>query len=277
MLLVEDLSLQYCPSMEGVDNGDMWRTAWSPDGRYLYAGGEFERAGKHSVRHWDDGGRGAPRDVAAASAKGVTYLAPRPRGGVYFASSEPALGAIDENHHKLFEWRSPAADFRAMDSDFRLSADGAQVYFKFAPDGGETALFALAARALTRDAPPPGADFAAPPVSTPAMAVANWQGSYAPTLNGAALPLLPYERAESYAVAPDESGILLGTRWRVIRYNSSANEMWSFQAPGETWALNITADGRLAAATFGDGSIRWYRMAEAEGGPLIGRIIFLNP
>ena len=143
MLLVEDLSLQYCPSMEGVDNGDMWRTAWSPDGRYLYAGGEFERAGKHPVRRWDDGGRGAPRDVAAASAKGVTYLAPRAAGGVYFAGSEPALGAIDENHHKLFEWRSPAADFRAMDSDFRLSADGAQVYFKFAPDGGETARLSL--------------------------------------------------------------------------------------------------------------------------------------
>ncbi len=67
VLLVEDLSLQYCPQMEDVDNGDMWRTAWSRDGRYLYAGGEFERAGRHPVRRWDDGGRGRPLDVAAAS------------------------------------------------------------------------------------------------------------------------------------------------------------------------------------------------------------------
>ena len=262
VLSAEDLSLQFCPSMEGVDNGDMWRTAWSADGRFLYTGGEFERAGTHPVRRWDDGGRGRPQDVAAASAKGVTYLAPRAAGGVYFAGSEPALGAIDENHIKLFEWRSRAADFRDMGSDFRLSANGAQVYFKFASGGGATALFALETRALKLDPPAPGADFAPPLLKTPAMAVANWQGSYAPTLNGAALPLFPYERAESYAVAPDQSGILLGTRWRVIRYGANANEMWSFQAPGETWALNITTDGRLAAAAFGDGSIRWYRMAD---------------
>ncbi|MFP6688085.1 MAG: WD40 repeat domain-containing protein, partial [Alphaproteobacteria bacterium] len=38
--------------------------------------------------------------------------------------------------------------------------------------------------------------------------------------------------------------------------------MWSFQAPGEAWALNITPDGRLAAGAFGDGSIRWYRMSD---------------
>ena len=38
--------------------------------------------------------------------------------------------------------------------------------------------------------------------------------------------------------------------------------IWSFHAPGETWALNITPDGRLAVGAFGDGSIRWYRMTD---------------
>ncbi|MEE8171627.1 MAG: caspase family protein, partial [Alphaproteobacteria bacterium] len=169
----------------------------------------------------------------------------------------------DENHNKLFEWRSRAVDFRDMGSDFKLSADGSQVYFRFATGSDATALFALEARALILDPPPPGEDFTPPMLNTPAMRVANWQGSYAPTLNGAALLLQPYERAESYAVAPGGSGILLGTRWRVIRYGANANLIWSFQAPGETWALNITPDGRLAVAAFGDGSIRWYRMRDA--------------
>jgi len=268
VLLVEDLALQFCPRMDDVDNGDMWRTAWSPDGKYLYAGGEFERAGAHPVRRWENGGRGQPQDVAAASAKGVTYLAPRAEGGVYFASSEPALGAIDENHIKLFEWRSHAADFRDMGSDFKISANGSEVYFNFssessgASEGGGAALFTLEARTLLLDPPAPGKNFTPPILQSAALAVADWQGSYAPTLNGAALALLPYERAESYAVAPDASGILLGTRWRMIRYGANANEIWSFQAPGETWALNITADGRLAVGAFGDGSIRWYRMTD---------------
>ena len=262
VLLAEDLSLQFCPKMDDVDNGDMWRTVWSHDGRYLYAGGEFERAGQHPVRRWDDGGRGEPEDVAAASAKGDTYLVPRAEVGVYFASSEPALGAIDEHHNKLFEWRSRAADFRGMGSDFKLSADGSEVYISLQSGSDAAALFALGQRALILDPPSPGADFTPPILNTTALKVANWQGSYAPTLNGAALALLPYERAESYAVAPDESGILLGTRWRVVRYGADAREMWSFQAPGETWALNITPDSRLAVGAFGDGSIRWYRMRD---------------
>ncbi|MDA0231296.1 MAG: hypothetical protein O3B21_14065 [Proteobacteria bacterium] len=212
VLLVENLALQFCPRMNDVDNGDMWRTAWSSDGKYLYAGGEFKRAGAHPVRRWEDGGRGQAQDVAAASAKGVTYLAPRAEGGVYFASSEPALGAIDENHVKLFEWRSHAADFRDMGSDFKLSADGSEVYFKFSSERSEAALFTLQARTLLLDPPPPAENFTPPILQSTALAVADWQGSYAPTLNGAALALLPYERAESYAVTPDASGILLGTR-----------------------------------------------------------------
>jgi len=212
VLLVDDLSLQFCPQMDDVDNGDMWRTAWSPDGKYLYAGGAFERGGTHPVRRWENGGRGQPQDVAAASAKGVTYLAPRAEGGVYFASSEPALGAIDENHIRLFEWRSHAADFRDMGSDFRISANGSEVYFNFASEESGAALFTLAERTLLLDPPPPGKNFTPPLLDTPALAVADWKGSYAPPLNGRALPLLPYERAESYAVTPDASGILLGTR-----------------------------------------------------------------
>ncbi len=140
-----------------------------------------------------------------------------------------------------------------MGNAFKLSADGAQVYFSFAGGG---AMFELEQRALILNPPAPREEFSPPLSRTPAMTVADWQGSYAPLLNGAQLPLLPYKRTESYALLPDDSGILLGTRWRVIRYGIDANVMWSFQAPGEAWALNITPDGRLAAGAFGDGSIR---------------------
>ena len=82
VLSAEDLSLQFCPRMDDIDYGDMWRTALSPDSKYLYADGKFERDGAHPVRRWNQGGRGAPQDVAAASAKDVTFLAPRSEGGV---------------------------------------------------------------------------------------------------------------------------------------------------------------------------------------------------
>ena len=163
----------------------------------------------------------------------------------------------------MFEWRSHAADFRNLGRDFKLSADGSEVYFSFGANAETTALFALDTRALTLSPPPSSGDgFTSTLLKSPALSVADWQGSYAPTLNGAALTLQPYERTESNAIVPDESGILLGTRWRVIRFGADGGVRWSFQAPGETWALNITPDSRLAVGAFGDGSIRWYRMAD---------------
>ena len=32
--------------------------------------------------------------------------------------------------------------------------------------------------------------------------------------------------------------------------------------PGVAWAVNVSGDGRLAVAAFGDGTIRWFRLAD---------------
>ena len=34
------------------------------------------------------------------------------------------------------------------------------------------------------------------------------------------------------------------------------------QAPSVAWAVNISSDGRLAVAGFGDGTLRWFRLQD---------------
>ncbi len=62
-----DLKPLFSPDTAGVDNGDLRSVAWSADGRYLYAGGEYrDGSGSYPIRRWSDGGRGAATEMAAA-------------------------------------------------------------------------------------------------------------------------------------------------------------------------------------------------------------------
>ena len=49
------------------DNLDFRAVAWSPDGRFLYAGGSYRLKGVRQIRRWADGGRGQFTDLSAKS------------------------------------------------------------------------------------------------------------------------------------------------------------------------------------------------------------------
>jgi len=54
-----DLSALFSPDTAGIDNGDLASVAWSADGRFLYAGGEYEdSSGGCPIFRWDEGGKG---------------------------------------------------------------------------------------------------------------------------------------------------------------------------------------------------------------------------
>lgn len=87
----------------------------------------------------------------------------------------------------------------------------------------------------------------------------HWQNSDQPRLNGRPLALEPYETARSLAIAPDADSFVIGTSWYLRRLDRSGVTDWQVTTPDTAWGVNISADGRLAVAAFGDGTIRWYR------------------
>jgi hypothetical protein len=54
----------------------------------------------------------------------------------------------------------------------------------------------------------------------------------------------------------------LGTSWFLRAFDELGEPLWSQIVPGEVWAVNITGDGRLVVAAYGDGTIRWHRMTD---------------
>jgi hypothetical protein len=105
-------------------------------------------------------------------------------------------------------------------------------------------------------------DFLKPDVTS--LNITNWEDSAEPTLNGGPMPMFPGDLSHAIAIAPDTKSFLNATSDYLIRFDPQGGVLWRQPAPAEGWGANVSGDGKLAVAAFGDGSIRWYRMAGGE-------------
>lgn len=257
-----DLSPLFAPSTDSVDNGSLCNVAWSADGRALFAGGRYETSGQFAIRYWSNGGNGQWRDVAVASST-IMQILPTRDGGVVFGAADPALGRVNANGKRTLFVPAATADYRDMLEKFLLSADGTRIQFGYQYGGKLPARFSLTERQLATDATSSASLGLAPPV-TSGIAVSDWKSTYAPKLNVRVLKLAQNEMSYCLAILPDQSHFLLGTSFGLHLFDHSGGELWQKEIPAAAWSVNISGDGRLAVAALGDGTIRWYRMADRQ-------------
>ncbi len=257
-----DLHLLYAPAPTGMDNGSLSNVAWSPDGHWLYAGGRYQHQGRHALRRWADGGRGRFQDFPLSPSV-ITDLHPLADGRLLFGAEDPHWGGMDEEGNRIFQQTRAMADFRAVGEHFCLSQDGGQVVFGLEQGGTALVRFSLAEGRLE---PAPTADSSLKPPITVAngLMITDWRETAAPHLNGRPLSMDPYDYAHCLASAPDNKSFLLGTDGSLRRFNRLGRRSWRVEVPGAVWGVNISGDGRLAVAALGDGTIRWYRMANGR-------------
>jgi hypothetical protein len=70
--------------------------------------------------------------------------------------------------------------------------------------------------------------------------------------------------SRSLAIVPTQSRFLLGTDFCLRLFDRNGKELWQAPIPEVAWSVNISGDGRLAVAAFGDGTIRWYRITDGK-------------
>jgi WD40 repeat protein len=261
LLSATDLRRVGSADTRGVD-GNFIALAWSPLGDFLYGAGRYERNGRHPIRRWSNHGQGPAQDSAEALAT-VTRLQALPDERVAFTTQGGTVGILDRTMRLTWVRRPETADFRNQASTLRASQDGTVVDFAFDRFGDTPVRFSLLTKSLSAGDP---SDTTLAPAVTEAkgMEVLNWSRSANPTLNGAPLQLRPHDEALSLAIAPDAGSFLLGTSWRLIRYDSQGRVLWDLETPGETWAVDITGNGKLAIAAFSDGTIRWLRLRDGQ-------------
>jgi WD40 repeat protein len=258
----EDLVPLYEPDTTGVDDGNLLSVAWSADGQWLYAGGQYRIQGVFPIRRWAAGGRGTATNSPAAQ-NTIQGLLPLAVGAVVFGAAGPAWGVLDAAGQPQRVQGPAIADFRGLREGFRLAPDGATVQFGYEAGGWKRARFAMRDRALTFEQATDRA-LTAPITSASGLEVRNWRGATTPTLNGTALKLWTYERSQSLALTPDGQHVLLGADFSLRLFDRRGMEQWRIPISAAAEAVNIAGNGQVAAAAFGDGTIRWYRLRDAQ-------------
>jgi WD40 repeat protein len=262
IMSVPELRSLAAPNVAGLTGGSLSQVAWTADSA-LIAGGQYFAPGTGSpIVRWADHGRGR-RTVLAAADGSVAGIVPLADGGFVYATADPAFGRYDARGDRVLDYRPNIADFRNQTDKLRVAPDGTKVAFGLNKGGTPPAWFDAATRRLIVGNPP------APwrTADTASLPIRDWQENAAPTLAGRPLKLEKNEISHGIAIAPDRNSFLLGTNLYLYRFGSGGEEIWSVPVQGEAWAVNVSADGRLAIAALADGTIRWYRYE--DGQPLL--------
>jgi hypothetical protein len=264
VLSAEDLGLLY--SADTADtNSSLDFVAWSRDGRFLYAGGQYNKGGWDPIRRWRDGGRGEFTEHRVAL-NTIFGLEPLSDGRLAVGAADPLLAVLGPDGEEAWKQEGVIAVFRGQlgANAILLSARGDVVRFGFEQQGERPARFSLAEGQLELD--PANDPALRGPVTqgVPGLEVTDWEDTTSPKLNDAPLSLKTYETSRSLAIAPGGQKFLLGTEWYLRLFDRGGDQLWRVDAPGIAWAVNISGDGRLAVVGYGDGTIRWHRMSDGQ-------------
>lgn len=249
------LRLEFEPDTRGISGGNLMTVTWSTDGQFLYAGGRYQDQSGTSVVRWSSAGRGT-RTILPAADNSVMSLRSYGRSGVLFGTADPALGTINDQGQTVIVRGPEIPDLRnKTGSAFTVSSDGFSVRFGLEYGDQKPIRFDLIHRQTLHDAPATS-DLQPPRIEATAMKFEDWKDATTPKLNGKALTLQSYEISRSLTIAPDGQRFVLGTEWWLRLFDREGREQWQRPVPGAVWGVNISGDGRLIVAAYGDGTVR---------------------
>jgi WD40 repeat protein len=248
------------PNVDDLSNGNLASVTWSKDGETLYAGGRYHVGNRAPVLAWAKAGQGERRALPAGS-DAVMGLRALPDGRLLVAAQDPFLALLEFDGTPGWAHTSPKASFRHQYYKLGVSTDGTIVDFEFELADKSPLRFDLGALKLSSD--PPADGQTRRPKQT-GLDVEGWFDGLSPTLGGKAIKLKRYEMSRSLAVHPDGGRFVLGADWTLRAIDAKGERLWTRQVPGVVRAINISGDGRLVVAAYGDGTIRWHRMDDGR-------------
>jgi WD40 repeat protein len=273
------LQLRYEPDIAGANTTDqgLCVVSFSQDGRYLLAGGYYKkRSGDKAWRHiriWQNQGKGRYTDYPA-SQNTIIDLKPLKNNDFLVAGTYPDFARMTYAGKKVFYKEAETHDHRSDDrSHFRTNAQGS--VFTVTPYGRSPLMFDVATRTLSTGHTLPNlSSLSGYTDQIAGLTVTDWKSTYSPKINGRNVQFLrELEICRSTDVASTNKRAILGTDWYLYCADASGSKLWETPLQAEACAVKISGNDKAVLAALGDGTIRWYRMA--DGAPLLS--LYIHP
>lgn len=255
-----DLSLLYQPIITGTDKaGNVNKLSFSSDGTSLYGGGSYAKVEdgdwKYVLRKWNDAGKQDYTDVRLLQ-NSVMDIKPLPNGSMAVIGSYPDVAVIAESGKIIWYHAADNNDFAAREkAHLRINNSGTAI--GFTPVHQQPLSFDIASRSLVQEE----SVYPSPTDKNAGTEVTEW-GSYNPLVNTHKISLLDYETGYSTDVNSDGKEFILGTSWDIYKLDLFAKQLWKTATPDAAFAVNISGNDKTVVAALGDGTIRWYSMAD---------------
>lgn len=256
-----DLSLLTTPDLRNMrDQATLPALAWTHDGESICAGGDYRGPDQNPIYCWSSGGRGGLTKVPVVRQR-LADFATLAAGGILFVAEDPAIGMLAAKGAAPVLRPSNSLDWGTGTAQLHVNNDGSLIQFDLPRENGTSFYFAVnepssvpaqSQLSQLRPALQQSAFFS----------IADWHNHYRPQVNGKVLPLENYEMSRAYAIASDESALLLGTEWALRLYDRSLNLQWMRPLSSVARTVTISGGNRFAIAALSDGTIRWFRMRD---------------
>lgn len=263
----KDLKPLYKPDTTGTtrQGSFLGGAVFSSDGKTLYAGGYYLKTENgvdlYLIRAWTKGGEGTFADYTAGT-NTILDMKPMPDGSVIYCGFAPDFGIMKSDGKTTLYRPGPTVNLAANDkTHFKINMDGSRI--AFAPLAKNPRIFSFEERTLVEQQPP--ADMRHYSDSTSDTIVTNWRNSFAPRVNNSPAGFLErYEQSRSVDISPDGKTLVFGADWYIYLTDSAGKTKIKIPAPGTSWAVKFSGNGKCFAAAFSNGTFGWYRVSDGK-------------
>jgi WD40 repeat protein len=260
ILRSRDLIPELFPTVAGFGDTAL-RVSWSNDGQRLFAGG-YQQEGHYDrlTRRWDNGGHGPFADITGAQDT-VTQFVPLRDKNMLFADSA-GFGMIDSTGKVGRLQDKGSIETRGARDTFRISPDARTVEIADY-NSNHVFRFALTRRAVAVD-PSSTAELAGAITKSTGINLSDWKDRVSPKIDRKNLVLQKDEISRSIAVVPGADRFVLGADWSLRLFDAKGEQIWQREVPDVVYGVNVSANGKVIVAAYGDGTIRWHRASDGE-------------
>ncbi|MCB1191294.1 MAG: hypothetical protein KDK90_12695 [Leptospiraceae bacterium] len=266
------LSNLYPLETQGIENGDLSIVHFSKDGKYIYAGGNWQKNSYRYLRRWENKESGSYTNIKTKVTDSISQIINTYNDAIIIASSTPSFQIIGKSKKVGIFKNSIILPNKHLQDNLMISRDGYAVRVWYDKTIKAPLVFSLYDKKLVWDKDAyyklysPGII-----TSQKNFTISNWNDGKVPVLNNKEIILEKGDFSRSISISLDEKLALLGTDNYLYLFDKHVKELWKIPIPASTYSVNISMDKNVVVAALEDGTIRWYRLE--DGSELVALLV----